>query len=429
MTDTRQVLGATRAAEQALLALARLPHDAPLQLVWSLACESAAEVLGVDRVGVWLFIDDRTALRCAALYERSRGAFSSGATLLVADFPVYFASLTSRKSLPIELAADDPRTAELAEVYLAPLGIGSMLDAGIFLDGELVGVVCHEHVGPPREWTTEARDFASSVADLLALRVQSAKVAELKEVFRTQKDRLATMQKAQALEQVAGGLAHDFTNILSVISGKAELLARQQDLPEDARRQARDVVAFAERGHALLRQLLDFSRPSGRPPAVLDLAEATAAFLPLLQAAAGRKHEVCFDRPASLGPVLMDKTQYTRVLLNLTLNARDAMPGGGRVVLRLRPVSPATGDAGRAHHVLLEVIDEGEGMDAATLAQAPEPFFTTKAEGTGLGLAVVHRLVDQAGGTVHIHSERGRGTTVAVYLPRVGVGSFNPGGA
>src|SRR5262249_23319101 len=170
--------------------LVQLPHDAPLNLAFCLACEVAAKAIQIERVGVWLFIDNRSALRCACLYERSKHEFSAGAILRVADFPTYFKSLSIRKAVPAELATSDPRTAELASAYLIPLGIGSTLDAGIFVDGELMGVVCNEHVGAATEWTTEDRDFAGSVADLLALRIQSAKVHELKAAFRTQEDRL-----------------------------------------------------------------------------------------------------------------------------------------------------------------------------------------------------------------------------------------------
>jgi signal transduction histidine kinase len=414
---------ATRAAEQARLALTQLPSEAPLNLAFCLACETAAAVLGVERVGVWLFVDDRTALRCASLFERSKREHSSGAILRVADFPTFFASLTIRKAVPAEVAASDPRTAELALAYLGPLGINSLLDAGIFVDAELVGVVSHEHVGPPREWTTEERDFAGSVADLLAVRIQSARVNDLKVAFRTHKDRLATLQKAQALEQVAGGVAHDLNNMLNVICANADLLACREDLPADARQQARDVVGAAARGHGLIKQVLEFARPNPRPPVVLDLVEATAEFMPVLRGAVGREHEIHFVRPEALGRVLVDRTQYSRVLLNLVLNARDAMPRGGRVTVRLAPVKLTVGQESMGHYVLLDVVDHGVGMDEAARRRAFEPFFTTKAEGTGLGLAVVQRLVDQAGGLVRIDSELGKGTTVRVFFPRVGASS------
>ena len=138
-----------RRTEQARLEIARLDPAGGLVAVFRRACELAAETLEVERVGVWMFADDGKALRCVNLYERSRGEHSEGVTIRVADFPSYFAALEQRKSIPAEAAATDPRTAELCEPYLKPLGITSMLDAPIFQNGGVIGVVCHEHTGPP----------------------------------------------------------------------------------------------------------------------------------------------------------------------------------------------------------------------------------------------------------------------------------------
>jgi signal transduction histidine kinase len=410
----------TRATERARIELAWLAADTPLAQVFATACELAADALGVERVGVWLFVEGRAALRCVNLFERSRREHSVGAVLRVADFPAYFAALSIRKSVPAELATTDPRTAELAPAYLIPLGITSTLDAGIFVAGELVGVVCHEHVGPPTEWTTEARDFAGSVADQLALRVKSAEVSELRAAFRTQEDRLADLDKAESLALLAGGVAHDFRNLLTVIAGYGDLLAGREDLPADARDQARSILDAADRGGAVVRELLDFARPSPAAPTVSDLAAATAEVLPVVQAALGPRHRVKYARPAAPGLVLVEKSQYARVLLNLALNARDAMPDGGRVEVRIAPVRLPDGQEFTGTHVMLEVIDRGAGMDEATRRRAGQAYFTTKATGTGLGLAIVHRLADRAGGFVRIESAPGRGTTVRVFLPRIG---------
>lgn len=406
-----------RPTEAARLEITRLPAATPLAAVFEQATRLAADTTGVGRVGVWVFVDGRTALRCACLYERSAGEHSSGAVLRVADFPTYFSSLTIRKAIPAEVAATDPRTAELTAAYLRPLGISSMLDAGIFVGDDLVGVVCFEHVGPPREWTTEDRDFAGSVADLLAVRVQSAEAAEWRAAVRAQAERLTELDKAASVQQVTAGLAHDFRNLLTVIVGNADRLTRRPELTSESRGIAAAVLAAAERGVDLTRGLLDFARAANQPPAVVDLVSATADFLPVLRAAVGRGHPVRFDRPAHAGLVLIDRGEYTRVLLNLALNARDAMPGGGEVVIRVAPVRVA-GDPGR--YVLLEVSDTGAGMDDATRAKAGQPFFTTKPQGTGLGLAVVRRVVDQVGGTVQIESAVGHGTSVRAFFPRVG---------
>jgi signal transduction histidine kinase len=388
--------------------------------VFRRACELSANALAVARVGVWLFIDDRAALRCANLFELFKREHSAGALLRVADFPTYFSSLTIRKAVPAEVAATEPWTAELASSYLRPLGIASMLDAGIFVDGVLVGVVCHEHVGPPREWTTEARDFAGSVADLLALRIQSAEVRELRAAFLTQRERLAAQDKAAALAQLAAGVAHDFRNLLTVVLGQGELLRARRDVPAEVQHHAKQIIGASERGIALVKELLEFARPGDRPPTVIDLASAIAEFLPVLHAAVGSRFEICYSHPQNLGQVLIDKNQFTRLLLNLVVNARDAMPDGGRIEIRLTAVKLTGNPSYTGRFVLLEVCDHGAGMDEATQQRIFEPFFTTKSKGTGLGMAVVRQVVDRAGGLIRVDSAHGRGTKVRVFFPRIG---------
>ena len=420
MSTPHRIPEPSRLTEIARLDLARLAPGEPLDAAFRRACELSAGALAVERVGVWLFIDDDSALRCANLFERSKGEHSAGAIIRVADFPTYFASLTIRKAVPVEVVGSEPWSAELAAKYLWPLGITSMLDAGIFVDGALVGVVCHEHVGPPREWTTEARDFAGSVADILALKIQSAEVRDLRAAFLTQDERAAAADKSAALEQLAAGVAHDFRNLLAVCLGYGGLLGNRPDLPPDARQQARDIVAAAERGTALAQELMEFARPSAAPPCVLDLAELTAEFLPVLRAAAGARHDLRYAHPAALGQVLIEKSQFTRLLLNLVLNARDAMPDGGPIKIRLAPVKLTGNPSYLGRFVMLDVADAGGGIDAATRQRLFDPFFTTKSKGTGLGLAIVRQVVDRVGGLIRVESEPGCGATFRVFFPRVG---------
>jgi signal transduction histidine kinase len=413
----------SRTLEVARLELARFAPDAPLDRVFRRACELSAHALDVERVGVWLFIDDRTVLRCASLYERSKGESSGGALLQVADFPTYFASLAIRKAIPAEVAASEPWTAELASKYLQPLGITSMLDAGIFVDGALVGVICHEHVGAPREWTTEARDFAGSIADLLALRIKSAEVRDLRAAFQTEQERLASQEKNAALEQLAAGVAHDFKNLLGIMLGQGELLSIRQDLPANARQQAKAIVTAAERGMALAEELLEFARPVQPPPAVIDVVETTAAILPVLQSAVGTRHELRYTHDAVVGQVLIDKSKFTRLLLNLVVNASEALPDGGAIDIQFSAMKLVGRADDAGHCVLLEVRDQGVGMEESTRRRAFEPFFSTKSKGTGLGLAIVRQIVDRIGGFVRMASEPGKGTTVRLFLPRIAASS------
>lgn len=417
----RPIPNPSRPTELARLELAKFAQDAPLDQVFARACELSAHALNIERVGVWLFIDNDTVLRCANLYERSKGVHSAGTLLHVADFPTYFQSLVIRKAVPTEVVATASWAQELAG-YLTPLGISSMLDAGVFVDGKLTGVVCHEHVGPPREWTTEARDFAGSVADLIALRIQAAEVRELRSAFLTQQACMATQEKATALAQLAAGVAHDFRNLLAIILGQGQLLERRKDVPDGVREQARVIVEATERGTLLVQELMAFARPTDRPPAVIDLGEAVRGFLPVLRSAVGGKQDLRYSQPTPVGLVLIDKSQFTRLLLNLVVNASEATPTGGTIDVTLRPVNLTGHSAFSGPFVLLEVRDTGAGMDEPTRRRVFEPYFTTKPTGSGLGMAVVRQVIDHAGGLAQVESAPGQGTCVRVFFPRVGTG-------
>jgi signal transduction histidine kinase len=410
-----------RRTEQARLEIARLDPGRGLSTIFRCACELAADTLEVERVGIWIFVDDRTGLRCVNLFERSSREHSEGATLRVADFPAYFAALEQRKAIAAEFALTDPRAAELVERYLKPLGITSMLDAPIFQGGGVIGVVCHEHTGPPREWTTEERDFAGSVADLVALKIKTAELTDARAALHTRDEELAEVRRLEALGHFAAGVAHDFRNLLTIILGAAELLAGRDDLPADARELVRHIAEAGERGSVLTAELTGYVRDEAQATRVLPAADAVERFLPLLRRAAGTLHAVEFTRGPGGGSVFLDPSHLERVLLNLVLNARDATPRGGPIRVSVSG-QKALHDPGTPRtYARIEVRDEGPGIPPENLEQIFEPFFTTKpaGQGTGMGLAVVKQVVDRAGGFVRVESAPGKGTAVQVFLPRV----------
>lgn len=396
-----------------------LPDDLALPDVFRRVCEAAADALGVERVGIWLLVNGDKSLRCANLFERSKRQHSRGATLQVADFPRYFEAVASLPALPTVCAREDPRTAELREGYLGPLGITSMLDAPMTRDGRLIGVLCHEHVGPAREWTTADREFARTLADLVVARMRSAEI----KLARTPLPRpfAEDGEHAAALGRLAAGVAHDFKNLLTVILGNAELILRKSGLPPDVAARAGQIAEAAARGDALVRELLDFGRESAGAPRVLDVPAAVSAFVPLLQAAAGPGHPVAFIRDPHPGRVLIDRGQLERCLLNLVLNARDAMPRGGPIRVMVGPAIVGEGQGPVGEYVRIDVTDSGPGISAQDRERIFEPFYTTKplGQGSGLGLAVVHRAVDRTGGFIRVESEVGHGATFRLFLPRV----------
>jgi two-component system cell cycle sensor histidine kinase/response regulator CckA len=240
--------------------------------------------------------------------------------------------------------------------------------------------------------------------------------------------RLQGMQKMEAVGRLAGGIAHDFNNIVQAIGGYSELL--QDSLaPEDPRRGTLDEILRAgDRAAALTRQLLAFSRQQVMQPRVLDLNEVVATMESLLRRLIGEDVVLTARLSSDLWAVRADPMQLEQVLMNLVVNARDAMPGGGTITIETAnaTLDPSAGtdafSVTRGPYVLLSVTDTGHGMPAEVRARAFEPFFTTKAlgRGTGLGLSTVYGIVKQTGGYIWVDSEPGEGTRIRIYLPRDG---------
>ena len=234
-------------------------------------------------------------------------------------------------------------------------------------------------------------------------------------------------QKVEAIGQLAGGVAHDFNNILAVITGYCEMAQRQIDGAHPARPRLDQILKAANRAAALTRQLLAFSRKQVLQPRPLDLNTIVADTHKMLGRLIGENIALVLKPAAGLGTVNADPGQIEQIILNLAVNARDAMPRGGTLIFETRNVDldaeyamqhPAT-VAGR--YVMLAVSDTGGGMSSEVQAKAFDPFFTTKAEGqgTGLGLSTVYGIVKQSGGNIWVYSEPGHGTTFRIYLPRV----------
>ncbi|MBZ5719522.1 MAG: PAS domain S-box protein [Acidobacteriia bacterium] len=236
---------------------------------------------------------------------------------------------------------------------------------------------------------------------------------------------LRQAQKMEAVGRLAGGVAHDFNNILGIITACTELLRDRVDPKAKSTQYIENIMKAAERGANLTRQLLAFSRQQVVQPRVLDLNERLKEIVKLLRPLMGDDVEILIAPRSTTALVEVDPGQFDQIVLNLAVNARDAMPRGGKLIVETSTMEfdqafaeqhpPMT--AGK--YVLLAVSDTGFGMDEATVARIFEPFFTTKemGKGTGLGLATVYGIVRQSGGYIWVYSEPGRGTTFKTYLP------------
>jgi PAS domain S-box-containing protein len=523
--------------------------DEDLAATFRRLTETAAKTLDVARVSVWRYNRDRTAIQCADLYELEADRHSSGTELSAAAYPAYFQALARADMIAADDAEHDPNTSEFSEHYLRPLGITSMLDARIQSGGAVDGILCHEHVGPGRQWTADEKTFAVAVANLASLAVerwerQRAEESQVRlataveqaaesivitdkrgailyanpafaknsgytcaevlglnprllksgtqdgeyyrrmwavlktgEVWRghfvnkrkdgTLYEEEATIspirdsggaitnyvavkrdvtrevqleaqfrqaQKMEAFGQLAGGVAHDFNNILAIIMMQAGILRSGSEHAAEVATMAADICKAAERGANLTRQLLLFSRRQTLQPRNLDLNQNVTSVAKMLQRIVGEDIRMQLKCAANPLWVHADPGMLDQILMNLTVNSRDAMPDGGDLLIETSAVdlddfAAMQSQRGRpGSFVRVSVTDTGGGISASVLPRIFEPFFTTKevGKGTGLGLATVFSIAQQHDGWVDVYSEGGRGTTFRVYLPRL-TGAVDPG--
>ncbi|MHB8763734.1 MAG: PAS domain S-box protein [Deferrisomatales bacterium] len=352
----------------------------------------------------YLIVDERgTVLDANAEYARLTGRESVGRVL-------------GRSVLEWTAPADAERNAEAIARCLAEGHTRAFEVDYLTPDGRVVPVeVNATATGAPgnRRLVTLCRDISDR---------RTAETARVKA-----EERLREAERMEAVGRLAGGVAHDFNNLLTVINGICEL--RLASLPPgDRLRQSFDEILQAgDRAAGLTRQLLAFSRRQVLQPRTLSLNQVVADTASMLRRLAGEDVDLRTRLAPDLGPVRADAGQLAQILLNLTANARDAMPGGGTLVVATAKVEigadqPGPPGLAPGSYAVLTVSDTGVGMSAETRARVFEPFFTTKdvGQGTGLGLATVHGIAAQSGGAVEVESEPGQGATFRVYLPSAG---------
>jgi PAS domain S-box-containing protein len=271
------------------------------------------------------------------------------------------------------------------------------------------------------------RDKKGGVTGIRSMIEDITERRRAEEALKKSEEQLRQWQRVEAIGRLAGGVAHDFNNLLMTIKGCSELLLRELDVKNPRREEVEEIRKAAERATALTRQLLAFGRRQVLQPQVLDLNEVVANMDRMLQRLIGEDIQLLTVLDPELWPLKVDPGQIEQVIMNLAVNARDAMPGGGKLTIETANVV-LDEDYARRHVsvkpgpcVMLAVTDNGCGMDQETQSHLFEPFFTTKktGEGTGLGLSTVYGIVKQSGGNIWAYSEPRQGTTFKIYLPRV----------
>jgi PAS domain S-box-containing protein len=279
-------------------------------------------------------------------------------------------------------------------------------------------------IDPIRDETGTLVGFAKITRDMTERRAAQKALQEAQA-------QLAQSQKLEALGQLTGGVAHDFNNLLMIVSGHIRILRKRLGDDAKALRSAEAIELAARRGEALTRQLLTFSRRQSLNPVVLRLQDAIEAIRTMLASSLGQAARVAAAIPPDVWAVSVDPNELELAIVNLAVNARDAMPDGGIIAISAENVELAPGDTPEklaGPFVALTVADTGCGIPDDILPRVFDPFFTTKRtdKGTGLGLSQAHGFAHQAGGTITIHSEVGMGTRVTIYLPRAKDGVTAP---
>lgn len=393
--------------EKARLLLARLSVDEPGRErgVLERATRISAHTLDVARVGVWLLVDEHQTLRCELLHSKDAEPHET-LDLQRVSSPAYFDALRQRRVIAAGDAVHDELTRELADSYLIPQGVGAMLDAPLYVGGELIGVVCHEHVGSARTWTPSQIDFAASVADIVSALYTERRLRAAEAAARESASARLDADRLDGLRHLTSAVAHDINNALTV----AGLVGRRISLSSETVlvQMGSELIQVADFAARILRELKTFAMRPGDDRA--PIGEILDTFRVVLEALVRTSATLAIENEAPDAVPALSRTHVEQILMNLCVNARDAVGRSGAITIRITR---------EGERVVLRVSDNGPGIDPAILDTLWDPYVTTKPHGSGLGLAIVRGLAVDHGGTVAVESTPGSGSTFTVELPVV----------
>jgi len=381
----------------------------------------ASKTLNVERVSIWYPDEGFSEIQCEHLFALSSGKYSSGLVLTDKDYPSYFNAMRQDRAIAAHDARTDPRTCEFTVSYLAPLGITSMLDAPIRIGGELAGVLCHEHVGPQREWTFAEQQFAATIADYIALTISIYERKRLEdEAVELQVAKAKAEEANNFKSQFLASMSHELRTPLNAIINFTKL-HRKGILGPVADRQLKvlnEVVDSSMHLLALINDILDVSKvQSGMLTLFL---EDDVELQPLIDTGIHTVESLLVGKPVALvtevSPdlpnILCDRRRIQQVLLNLLANAAKFTDEGTITLKACR----------QGADIAFDVIDTGEGISVEQFETIFEPFIQTEsgmkhAGGTGLGLPITKSLVEAHGGQIWLESQPGKGSSFMFTIP------------
>jgi two-component system, cell cycle sensor histidine kinase and response regulator CckA len=382
---------------------------------------TALEVIGED-AGSILLADEKTK-QLVFRHVIGESADRLRGTAIPWDKGIAGAVFTSGKAEIIPAVRQDPRHLSATDRITG------------YRSQDMIAVPLKRHGGAPigvievlnkatGQIDREDLDILLVIAAIAAAAIERTSNAE---ALRQKELQLQQSQKMEAMGRLAGGVAHDFNNLLTIMRGFSELIVKTLDSSVPSRKYAEEVLKAVAQASGLTKQLLAFSRKQVLEPRVVNLNELVLNVEKMLRRLIGEDVRLLTNLDPHLGCVKADPGQIEQVVMNLSVNARDAMPQGGSLTIETRNIDlddlffRQVPDVRPGRYILLSVTDTGFGMDQATQAKLFEPFFTTKepGKGTGLGLSIVYGIVKQSNGHVAVTSEVGRGTTFNIYLPQV----------